>query len=197
MGYWQRWRRRDRYERCQICLTEEPLRESIKTPYQAIIQYWAVRQDECTLSIDWSEAGKRCWRCAYRSTLHRCHIVPHALGGMDAPSNLVLLCQRCHREAPNVSDVRFMWIWLRAHRVKSYDVYWSERGEEEFERMFGRKPFLGVGLTDAHLVLAETYLIEELESTIVHFGEGRLNPATIACVMARVEERLTGSTLGD
>lgn len=171
------------------------MREPFRTSHEAIIQYWSVRQDECTLSIDWSEAGRRCWRCAYRSRLHRCHVVPHSLGGTDAPSNLVLLCQRCHREAPNVTNARFMWIWLRAYRTKSYDVFWTERGEEEFERMFGRKPFIGVGLTDAHLSLALTYLREELEYTTVHFGEGRLNPATIACVMARVEERLTGTTL--
>lgn len=168
------------------------MRDSIKTSSESTIRYWAGLQDECTLSIDWSEAGDRCWRCAYRSTLHRCHIVPHALGGADTPSNLVLLCQRCHREAPNVADPRFMWVWLRAHRVKSYDVYWTERGEQEFEKMFGRKPFIGVGLDASHLNLTLAYLWEEMQETTVHFGEGRLNPATIAWVMARVEERLTG-----
>jgi len=33
--------------------------------------------------------------------VERCHLVPHALGGADSPANLVLLCGRCHRDAPD------------------------------------------------------------------------------------------------
>jgi hypothetical protein len=32
----------------------------------------------------------------------------------------------------------------------------------------------------------------EMEKAIMHFGEGHLNPSTIACIFALVEERLTG-----
>src|SRR5262249_7661154 len=67
------------------------------------------REDECGLGVDWSEAEERCWRCGYKSSLQKCHIVPDSLGGAARPSNLVLLCCRCHREAPNVADPRFMW----------------------------------------------------------------------------------------
>lgn len=73
-------------------LTKRKSREKIKTTKKEIIDYWAVRQDECELSVDWAEAHERCWRCGYKKTLDRCHIIPDSLGGKDEPKNLVLLC---------------------------------------------------------------------------------------------------------
>jgi hypothetical protein len=58
---------------------------------QEIVDYWRQREDECGLGVDWSEAGHRCWRCGYRSVLHRCHIVPDSRYGEYIASNLVLL----------------------------------------------------------------------------------------------------------
>ena len=66
-------------------------------------------EEECGLSVDWAEAHERCWQCGCKRGLQRCHIVPHALGGEDAPSNLVLLCGRCHLDNPNVADTEVMW----------------------------------------------------------------------------------------
>lgn len=168
------------------------MRKPIETSQQDIVDYWVIHEDECGLAVDWAEAHERCWRCGYKSRLERCHIVPHSLGGSEDPANLVLLCRRCHREAPNVADPRFMWIWLRATCVSFYDTYWSIRGYFEFEQMFGRLPFTGLGLNEAQLQLAETLLREEMQNTTIHFGEGRMNPSTIACVLAKVEEKLTG-----
>lgn len=44
-------------------------REPIKTTKEAIISYWAKHQDECGLSVDWAEAGERCWRCGCERSL--------------------------------------------------------------------------------------------------------------------------------
>ncbi len=82
-------------------------RKPIKTTSKEIVEYWDSRIDETELSIDFAEAEERCWRCAYKSKLHRCHIIPDSLGGEDTPSNLVLLCRRCHIEAPNIKDKDF------------------------------------------------------------------------------------------
>jgi ribosomal protein L37E len=168
------------------------MRKPIGTSHQHIVDYWVSHQDECGLAVDWAEAHERCWRCGYKSSLERCHIIPHSLGGSEEPENLVLLCRRCHREAPNVADSRFMWIWLCATCVPFYDTYWSIRGAFEFEQMFGRRPFTGIGLDETQLQLAKEFLQEEMHNATIHFGEGRMNPSTIACVLARVEERLTG-----
>jgi HNH endonuclease len=160
-----------------------------QTDHKEIVEYWEVRQDECGLSVDWAEAHERCWRCGYKTALHRCHIIPAALGGPDEPSNLVLLCERCHREAPNVVDPEFMWQWLRAHGVPFYDSYWTLRGILEYEKIFGRKPFANAqtgALTDEVLL---TLLRPLFGKVVTHFGEGRLNPSTIAWCLREAERQ--------
>ena len=71
-----------------------------------------------------------CWACGYYATtdadldnpmhpspytcwndpkwLQKCHIVPHSIGGQEDASNLVLLCKRCHKEAPDNKKARHM-----------------------------------------------------------------------------------------
>lgn len=161
-------------------------------PYQEIVDYWKVREDECGFGVDWSEAHERCWRCGYKSRLHRCHIVPRSQGGPYDPSNLVLLCGRCHREGPNINDPRFMWLWLRTTCVPFYDLYWTARGVHEFEKMFGRKPFSSPDFNSQNLKKAKRLMRIEMRKTTIHFGEGRLNPSTIACIFALIEEKLIG-----
>lgn len=112
-------------------------REDIKTKKDDIIDYWIERVNECGLSVDWAEAGERCWRCGCESSLHRAHIVPDALGGKDTPSNLVLLCPRCHAEAPNVDDSEIMWDWIKAYGVPFYDTFWQIAGRKEYEFIYG------------------------------------------------------------
>lgn len=106
-------------------------REPIKTTKEAIISYWAKHQDECGLSVDWAEAGERCWRCGCERSLDRCHIIPDSLGGKDEPENLVLLCMRCHADGPNVADQEIMWDWIRAYGVSFYDTFWGCEGMRE------------------------------------------------------------------
>lgn len=168
------------------------MRKPISTSHQDIVDYWSKYEDELGLAIDWSEAHELCWRCGYKSKLERCHIIPHSLGGSEEPANLVLLCRRCHREAPNINDPNFMWIWLRTACVPFYGTYWLIRGYFEFEQMFGRLPFTGIGLNETQLKMAENLIQEEMGNTTIHFGEGLMNPSTIACVFAKVEESLTG-----
>ena len=161
-------------------------------PIIDIVSYWSQHEDECCLGIDWSEAHERCWRCAYKTRLQRCHIIPASRGGSATADNLVLLCRRCHREAPNVPDPRFMWIWLRATHVPFYDTYWSLRGAQEFKAMFGHQPFSGPHFTDDRLDKAKAILRSEISRATIHWGEGRLNPSTIASIYALVEEQITG-----
>jgi len=162
-----------------------------KTKHKDIVDYWLPLKDECELGVDWSEAHERCWRCGYKSSLHRCHIVPDSLEGVDHPSNLILLCGRCHREAPNHTNPQYMWIWLKASYGSFYDTYWTQRGLEEFERMFQRKPFSNLNEKQVDLNEINELLGREIEKTTIHFGEGRLNPSTIACVIAELEKKLT------
>ena len=159
-------------------------------PNREIASYWARHQDECGLAVDWAEAHERCWRCGYKGRLQHCHIVPESRDGQYCADNLVLLCRRCHREAPNIADPRYMWIWLRANAFPFYDSSLYYRAVIEFEHMFGRRPF--EGLTEDQLRSAREEVKRIIGSTIVHWGEGRRNPVTLACIFARTEEVLTG-----
>ncbi|WP_337661837.1 hypothetical protein [Actinoalloteichus sp. AHMU CJ021] len=73
-----------------------------------------------------------------------------------------------------------------------YDTYWTYRGYEEFETMFGRKPFswaAGADTLDEDELHDQFHILfqREYDRVVNHFGQGRLNPATIACLIAEVE----------
>lgn len=155
-----------------------------------IASYWATIQDECGLAVDWAEAHERCWRCGYKGRLQHCHIVPESRNGSYSVDNLVLLCRRCHRESPNIADKRYMWIWLRANAFPFYDSSLYFRAVIEFEHMFGRRPFKG--LNEEQIRKAQKEITEILDSTIIHWSEGRRNPSTLACIFAKIEETLIG-----
>ncbi|WP_186763171.1 HNH endonuclease [Lentzea tibetensis] len=165
-----------------------------RVEFKDIVAYWQKKEDESGLAVDWSEAHERCWRCAYKARLEKCHIIPDSLGGTATPDNFVLLCGRCHREAPNHANPRYMWVWLRATCLPFNDMYWTNRGQEEFETMFGRTPLDWADALDldAGALQAEfnTLLRTEFSRAVIHFGEGRMNPSTIACVLAEVELQL-------
>lgn len=118
---------------------EKKKRPRIKTTKKEIVDYWSSIQDECGLSVDWAEAEERCWRCGYKKKLQRCHIIPDSLGGKDEPSNLVLLCERCHIDAPNIESKTFMWDWIRANGTSFYDTFWQKRAEKEYEFIYKKK----------------------------------------------------------
>lgn len=165
-------------------------RKPIKTNIQEIVAYWSEHQEEAGLSVDWAEAHERCWRCGCKNSLQRCHIIPDSLGGKDEPSNLVLLCNRCHADGPNVSDPQIMWDWIRAYGVPFYDTFWNIIGMKEYSFVYGSN-----FVDDLELIIesVKNKLDEELikdivikkrkemkEKTSKHFGQPYLNTATVA-----------------
>ncbi len=162
-----------------------------------VVDYWSAREDECGLGVDWADADKRCWRCGCEAELELCHIVPDSRGGLREPSNLVLLCNRCHREAPNVSDPRYMWVWLRATCEPFYDTLWFMRAMDQYVAMFGKAPFEGMDEAAIPADEIKSLFRQVLRETVVHFGEGHLNPVTVACVMHQVEQILQAKATSD
>ena len=57
--------------------------------------------------------------------------------------------------------------------------------------MFGRLPFADINLDEKQVQYTEKLIKEEIKNVTIHFGEGKMNPSTIACILAKVEERLT------
>ncbi|MCP2331785.1 hypothetical protein [Actinoalloteichus caeruleus] len=76
-----------------------------------------------------------------------------------------------------------------------YDTYWTYRAYEEFETMFGRKPFswvVGTSTLDEEELHDQyrTLFRSEYDRVVTHFGQGRLNPATLACLIAEIERAI-------
>lgn len=167
-------------------------RKAIKTSIEEIVDYWSGNQDKCNLSVDWAEAHERCWRCGCKKHLQRCHIIPGSIGGKDEPSNLVLLCKRCHADGPNVEDPEIMWDWIKAYGIPLYDRFWTIVGRKEYEFIYGRS------IEDELKKIFEHSIKEKDEESLfeltkekfsyamgrtgIHFGQPYFNTATVAGV---------------
>lgn len=164
-------------------------RPNIKTTIEEAVDYWSSREDECGLSIDWAEAKERCWRCGCKRNLQRCHIIPDSLGGKDEPSNIVLLCKRCHAEGPNVTSPEIMWDWIRAYGVPFYDTFWDVIARKEYKFIYNKSLVEDIkdileqaGLSEkdpqfAELLKKSIDLAEEQASW--HYGQPYFNTATM------------------
>ncbi|MGO5064617.1 MULTISPECIES: HNH endonuclease [unclassified Clostridium] len=156
-------------------------RKNIKTSIKEIVEYWFSRVDECDLSVDASEAHERCWRCGCEKSLQRCHIIPHSLGGEDKPSNLVLLCYRCHLENPNITDPEIMWDWLRAYKTPFYDIFWEIQDMKEYEFIYGKSLIEEIKSRNIKDIDSFKEIFEkERQKTTFHYGHPYLNSATLA-----------------
>ena len=164
-------------------------RDNIKTTIRQAVDYWSKIVDECELSVDWAEADTHCWRCGCEKGLERCHIIPDSLGGEDSPSNIVLLCKRCHIDGPNVTDPEIMWDWIKAYSVPFYNTFWGILGAKEYEFVY--KKSVAQEIKDI-LDLAGVRYDETVEKNIkdiqyevmanagIHFGHPYFNTATMA-----------------
>lgn len=160
-------------------------REPIKTTIQEIVDYWFARIDESQLSVDKAEAHERCWRSGCHRNLQRCHIIPDSLGGKDEPSNLVLLCRRCHADGPNVSDPQIMWDWIFSYKVPLYDTFWGILGQREYRFIYGKtmiEELKSLGIDTPEKVQQYSSILNEnvYKKAGRHFGQPYLNTATIA-----------------
>jgi hypothetical protein len=174
----------------------------IATSPTDIVKYWELRIDECGLPVDWADALDHCWRCTESTTrLQRCHIVPASQGGPDEPANLVLLCARCHRENPNISDAPIMWKWIKqstelrrkhlgAEAAAGYGFYWTARAAEEYERLFGSRLLEDLHKMEAtHEGIKAEYPRLAREAATMHMGDPWHNPATAASLWRKTLEQ--------
>ena len=53
------------------------------------------------------------WKSWATDQLEEAHIIAESIGGTREPGNLLLLCRRCHRDAPMTAAVWIMLDWVR------------------------------------------------------------------------------------
>lgn len=120
-------------------------------------------------------------------------------GGEDAPSNIVLLCKRCHVDGPNVTDPEIMWDWIRSYGVPFYDTFWGVIGRKEYKFIYKKsvvQELEGI-LASAGLkydAAVENKIKEILDEVIdgagIHFGHPYFNAATMAGINRMMLKRL-------
>lgn len=168
-------------------------RKEIKTKAVEVADYWKTHKPYHMINVDWEDALEYCWRCACKRRLQRCHIIPDSLGGKDEPSNMVLLCETCHSEGPNVDDPEVMWDWISAYSVPFYDTFWIIQGMKEYEYIYGTPMEQDVsdilalaGAGELSKEAIKKYLEKVMPHSSIHFGQPYLNAATIAGVLRMV-----------
>ena len=113
--------------------------------------------DECALGADISELHSHCWRCGCEWGNHgagrveRCHLIPRQFEDkyklspdVDDPCNIILLCSKCHKEAPDTLNPKDTFDWIRETRASSYNCFWDARAHLEFATRSGRINETGV-----------------------------------------------------
>lgn len=165
-----------------------------------ILEYWVDHTSESYLATDFDEALKRCWRCSYKtSALHRCHIIPECLNGEPKPQNLVLLCKRCHEQAPNVKDKEFMFSWIRATKAPFYELHLETKDENIFELIYKRSFLVELIKLCKGKDLSEICKQENIKNKMksifdkigTHYGQGsRSNNSTRAWTLNETEKIL-------
>lgn len=138
-------------------------RKNITTSIKEIVKYWTNRIEESDLSVDWSEAEIRCWRCGCERNL-----------------------QRCHEDGPNVKDPEIMWDWIKAYEVPFYDTFWNCMGLKEYKFIYGKTVSSELNSIKEIVpdINVDTIIKEAMEKikdkSSVHFGQPYFNNATMA-----------------
>lgn len=112
------------------------------------------------------------------------------LGGADAPENLVLLCNECHHDAPDVGDPAYMLDWMT-------------RRESKFARIspLMTKAIEEAGLSDEVERLSSNWALlqeitDEVLKTWVGFHGSRISTGTQVSVAVEVLRRASERTGG-
>lgn len=165
----------------------------MKTTHKEIADYWLTERAAEQVSLPPEEAMELCWRCRCHKPLQRCHIDPESLGGVDEPHNLVLLCELCHKEAPNHANPEYMPIWIKATRADFPGYFWTIRALEMFETIFGRPIGEGLSLDESENIITKIKkeFESQINSVVVHYGEINVNTSTMACVLAEIERKIS------
>ena len=163
--------------------------------YNAIAEYWSERGIFHRLDLDYPG----CFACGARRQdeagwnqvrLERCHLIAEAQGGTRDVSNLVILCKRCHREAPVVGvSPQPMIDWI--NRQEYYGVRMLRRIDAELRAIRPTLPeeALALGLIGDRFEL--TMNVAAHSMNIGYHTDGDMI-ATAVAVLHSVVESLKG-----
>jgi hypothetical protein len=111
---------------------------------KSIVKYWQEHPDRAVEfgieELDYAH----CFACGYCSSekswrertdyLERAHIIAHEIGGSSTPDNFVMLCKKCHADAPMCNEPKYMAAFIKS-RPKYLNQYFL-RYKENFAAIF-------------------------------------------------------------
>lgn len=153
--------------------------EKFTTTVKNIVDYYMTYLSEEDLGVDLSEIHRRCWHCGDISKLYRCHIIPSSAGGEDVSSNFVLLCRRCHEQAPNCTDKKIMFDWLKADSSQIYNLYWGVQILALYDKIYNTdflREYKKRDMIDSQLLKSIIY--KKFNDIKMHIGSGHINFST-------------------
>lgn len=127
-----------------------------------------------TVEQDWNSLG-----------LERCHIIARSEGGNCSPGNVVLLCARCHGEAPMVASPQPMLDWV--NRRESH-IHWVAR--RLLEECLAARPTMATDIASLQLSREEFLTVFRAVKTLLRPGyhPGGEMFATVAAVMSGIAD---------
>lgn len=143
-----------------------------------IAQYWCgqpefrylANKPQCFACGYHRKAWKTNWGRAKR--LQKAHIIAFEQGGKDIPSNYVLLCNRCHLNAPVTADRNDMIEWCLRHES------WAERRLQDIIKECEK---FGIDFYLLHIEPSE--LLKELRTGHYRLTDGEFTAATIVAAI--------------
>ena len=131
---------------------------------EKIFEYW-LEQNEFDI---WSYDKPSCFICGATHSLERCHIIPKALGGSDACSNIVLLCGKHHRNAPNIAIPNIMIDYIKNERKKHCKI--THLNKEDFNYIIekcikiGKRIFNENTYNDENFKQAKNFVLKQFDN---------------------------------
>ncbi len=115
--------------------------------------------------------------------LQVCHVIPQSLGGTDSVDNLVLLCPKCHKAAPDTIDAAFMHKWIKAR----HKTFWNGVDLLELEHLIKLADFESLPQEIVKKAWLMALTRPSSEGVCMHFGEGYSQASMVWTVKRQVD----------
>ena len=149
------------------------------TTLKEIVSYAKSNINEEDIASDINDLHKRCWHCGEIEKLCRCHIIPASRGGIDHPSNYVLLCRKCHELAPNCTNKQIMFDWLKSTNANLTGAYLANDIISLYQQIYQKNLIEEFDKREKiNSDLIKELFFRQIDNICTHLGDSIINVAT-------------------
>lgn len=74
---------------------------------------WSLKIGDLSFETILETNGSYCYACGRKSHVQKCHIIPHHSGGDEHPSNMFLMCYKCHALNPDTNYPEIFYAFVK------------------------------------------------------------------------------------